>query len=77
MTQHFNPDRLEALRLAHGLTRSEFAARIGISRQIVHAWMSGNTRPTVAKLELVARAFNVDSKYFFGNTVHQFGERVA
>lgn len=74
MTQHFNPDRLEALRLAHHLTRAEFAARIGVTRQIIHAWLTGKTKPTVAKLEQAAKAFGVDSRYFFADTVNQNGD---
>lgn len=77
MTQHFNPDRLEALRLAHGLSRSQFADKIGLSRQIVHAWLTGRRRPTVTKIEMVAKAFNLDSRYFFADTVHQIGEHDA
>lgn len=77
MTQHFNPDRLEALRLAHGLSREQFASRIGVSRQIIHAWITGRRKPTVGKIELVARAFNVSSSYFFAGSGHQIGDRIV
>lgn len=75
MAQHFNPDRLEALRLAHGLTRTEFASRIGVSRQIIHAWITGKTKPTVSTVERVAKAFNLESRFFFSDAVNQIGEQ--
>lgn len=77
MTQHFNPDRLEALRMAHGLSRKEFAERIGVSRQIIHAWIAGSRRPTVTTIEKVAKAFDLDSTYFFADTVHQNGDHMS
>lgn len=78
MTQHFNPDRLEALRLAHGLTREEFAHRVGLTRQILHAWMAGTRRPTVKSIEQIAKAFDLNSDYFFADTVnHDGGHHVA
>lgn len=70
MTHHFNPDRLEALRLAHGLTRIQFAKRIGATRQSVNGWLRGQL-PTVASIEKAARAFGISSAYFFDDAVNQ------
>lgn len=70
MTTHFNPDRLEALRRAHRLTKSEFARRIGATRQSVDGWMRGQL-PSVASIEKAARAFDLDSSYFFEDSVNQ------
>ena len=75
MTQHFNPDRLEALRLAHGLTKDQFARRGGVTRQILHAWLTGKSKPTVASIERMATAYGLNSAYFFADTDHQIGER--
>ena len=75
MAQHFNPDRLEALRLAHGLTKDQFAKKIGITRQIVHLWLTGKQQPTVRTVQKIAEAFGLDSAYFFADTVHQTGEQ--
>ena len=77
MPQHFNVDRLEALRLAHGLTREAFAKKIGVSRQVIHAWMTGKKRPNVASIERAAKAFGLDSAYFFADAGHQNGGRAA
>ena len=74
MTQHFNPDRLEALRLAHGLTHEQFASKGGVTRQIIHAWMTGKCKPTVLKLERVATAFGLSTAYFFADIDHQNGD---
>lgn len=74
MTKHFNPDRLEALRLAHRLSKSEFARRIGATRQSLHLWLNGQM-PNVASVEKAARAFGIDSAYFFEDAVDDFGQR--
>ncbi len=72
MTTHFNPDRLEALRRAHRLTKSSFAKRIGATRQSVDLWLKGQL-PSVASIEKAARAFDLDSSYFFEDTVNKIG----
>ncbi len=77
MDQHFNPDRLEALRLAHHLTKSDFAKRIGATRQNLHNWMCGRNKPTVSNIERAAKAFGLDSRYFFEDTDHQIGRHTA
>ncbi|MEO7666170.1 MAG: helix-turn-helix transcriptional regulator [Dehalococcoidia bacterium] len=75
MAQHFNPDRLEALRLAHGFTRAQFAEHTGLTRQAIYAWASGSRTPSLQSLERIAKAFDIDTAYFFADTVHHDGEQ--
>lgn len=75
MAQHFNPDRLEALRLAHRLTKDQFAKRGGITRQILHVWLTKKSQPKVSSLERVAIAFGLPSSYFFADVDYQNGDR--
>lgn len=74
MAQHFNPDRLEALRLAHGLTIAQFAERTGLTRQVMYAWAAGSRTPSLQSLEIIAKAFDIDTAYFFADTVHHEGD---
>ena len=76
MTQHFNPDRLEALRLAHRLTKDQFAQRGGITRQILHAWLTGKGTPTLRSIERVASAYGLPTGYFFACIDHQNGDGI-
>ncbi|MBE6656068.1 MAG: helix-turn-helix transcriptional regulator [Ruminococcaceae bacterium] len=47
------------LRKIKGLTQENFAAEIGVSRQSVYKWESGQSYPDVEKLLKIARTFGV------------------
>lgn len=47
------------LRKIKGLTQETFAAEIGVSRQSVYKWESGQSYPEVEKLLKIARTFGV------------------
>ena len=47
------------LRKIKGLTQESFAAEIGVSRQSVYKWESGQSYPDVEKLLKIARTFSV------------------
>ena len=47
------------LRKIKGLTQETFAAAIGVSRQSVYKWESGQSYPEVEKLLKIARTFSV------------------
>ncbi len=47
------------LRKIKGLTQESFAAEIGVSRQSVYKWESGQSYPDVEKLLKIARTFGV------------------
>ena len=50
---------IAALRSACGLTQEELAARIGVSRQSVAKWESGEFAPDLSNASALARVFDV------------------
>lgn len=47
-------------RIAQGLTVTDIAGRIGVTRQAVEAWESGTNKPTLLSLFTYAHHVNVD-----------------
>lgn len=50
---------IASLRNARGLTQEEVAARIGVSRQSVAKWESGESAPDLSNASALARVFDV------------------
>lgn len=59
-------DRIKALRESHGLTQSDVAERIGISRSSVNAWEMGISTPSTTYIVALARLFKVSTDYLLG-----------
>ncbi len=58
-------ERLIELRKKLGLTRTEFAARIGVSAAYIHILESGKQEITLRVLESISRSFDIPITYFF------------
>lgn len=56
------------LRTSSGLTQTEFAERIGISRSTIGMYETGAREPDFEILERIADFFNVDTDYLLGRT---------
>jgi len=54
LEKRFNPDRIMALRLSHHLNLSDFAKKIGASRQLVEQWEKGSYKPGTDSLAAIA-----------------------
>lgn len=52
-------DNLTALRKLHHMTQEELAERVGVSRQALAKWESGETSPEIGKAKLLAEVFDV------------------
>ena len=52
-------EKIVRLRKNRGLTQDEFAARVGVSRQAVYKWESGQSYPEVAKLLEIKALFEI------------------
>ena len=50
-------EKLIRLRKIHSLTQDEFACAVGVSRQAVYKWESGQSYPEVAKLLDISRSY--------------------
>ena len=59
-------DRIKVLRESHGLTQSDVAERIGISRSSVNAWEMGISTPSTTYIVALARLFKVSTDYLLG-----------
>lgn len=56
------------LRMSSGLTQTEFAEKIGISRSTIGMYETGAREPDFEILERIADFFNVDIDYLLGRT---------
>ena len=65
--QRFNKQQMIRLRETLGLTRMEFAARIGggVTERSIYRWERGDNEPQLHNLGSIADAFNVDIGMFF------------
>lgn len=52
-------EKIVKLRKLKGLTQDEFASAVGVSRQAVYKWESGQSYPEVAKLLEIKILFNI------------------
>ena len=52
-------EKLQELRKSKGLTQEELAEKLGVSRQAVAKWESGETIPDLEKCKLLAELFGV------------------
>lgn len=50
---------IQTLRRTHGLTQEQLAEKVGVSRQTVAKWESGESVPDLANSDALARALNV------------------
>ena len=56
-------DRIQQLRRSRGISQEELADRIGVSRQAVSKWESGQTSPDLEKIVLLSDYFEVTTDY--------------
>ena len=61
-------DRIQHLRKAKGLSQEELANQIGVSRQAVSKWESGQTSPDLEKVILMSDLFGVTTDHLLKGT---------
>lgn len=61
-------EKLIVSRNKAGLSQMELADRLGVSRQAVSRWESGDTTPTMDKLKALAKLYGVSLDWLFGDT---------
>jgi transcriptional regulator with XRE-family HTH domain len=64
-TAQFVPDRMKAIRVTHGWTRAQLAARLGMTRQLIWAWETGKVIPSAPALVKLGRLVAVPVERFF------------
>lgn len=65
-------ENIRSLREKAGISQSELARRLSVTRSSVNAWESGLSAPTAAYLVELSRQFHVSTDYLLGldNTEH-------
>jgi len=59
-------NRIKKLRTASGLTQSDLARLMSVTRSSVNAWEMGISAPTAAKLVELSQLFHVSTDYLLG-----------
>lgn len=57
--------KIKDLREKAGMTQTELANKLGVSKSVVSAYEKGIRNPSYKVLPLLAKAFNVTELYFF------------
>ena len=61
-------DRIKALRIENNLTMKEFGEKVEVTKAAVQAWENGLNVPTLDKISLLAKEFNISLDYLGGIT---------
>ena len=83
-------EKLQLMRKREGLSQEDLAEKLGISRQAVSKWESGQSVPDLNKLIILSELYNVTIDYLvketyefegsqekeIGNTGKQYGENL-
>ena len=56
-------DRIQDLRKSRGMSQEELANQIGVSRQAVSKWESGQSAPDLQKIIIMSDFFEVTTDY--------------
>lgn len=59
-------NRIKRLRVSRGMTQTELAREMSVTRSSVNAWEMGISVPTAAKLVELALFFHVSTDYLLG-----------
>lgn len=69
-------DNLYSLRKLHKLTQEEVSERVGVSRQALAKWESGETMPDIEKCMLLAELYNVTLDDLVNYTKDEMGPNI-
>ena len=61
-------DRIQDLRKRRGLPQEELADKLGVSRQAVSKWESGQSTPDIERIILMSEFFEVTTDYLLKGT---------
>lgn len=66
--------RIQQIRIGHGLSQENFAEKLGTTRQTVSRWELDQTYPEIAKIVLISRLFSVTTDSMLKDGISTFDE---
>ena len=63
-------ERIHDLRERSGMTQTDLAIRLGVTRSCVNAWEMGVSRPSLDNILSLSRIFHTQTDYLLGNDNH-------
>lgn len=70
-------DNILQLRKALGLSQEQLAEQVGVSRQSISKWETGQSAPELDKLLILSRVFGVSTDVLLGNNAPETGSTPA
>lgn len=70
-------DRILQFRKALGLSQEQLAEQIGVSRQSISKWETGQSTPELDKLVALSKVFGISTDELLGNNVKNLGDVVS
>ena len=64
--------RIQQIRIEHGLSQEQFAEKLGTTRQTVSRWELDQTFPEIAKIVLISRIFSVSTDSILKDGISTF-----
>lgn len=64
--------RIQQIRIEHGLSQEEFAEKLGTTRQTVSRWELDQTYPEIAKIVLISKVFSVSTDSILRDGISTF-----
>lgn len=68
--------RIQQIRIEHGLSQEEFAEKLGTTRQTVSRWELDQTYPEVAKIVRISRIFSVSTDSILKDGISTFDTEI-
>ncbi|GJM25068.1 MAG: hypothetical protein DHS20C16_14830 [Phycisphaerae bacterium] len=73
----FRPQAVRELLNREALNMSGFAARVGVSRQRVHRWLTGKCSPQFTMVLIMCEEFGVDPGFFADGLTGHCGDQFS
>lgn len=69
-------EKITLFRKKNGLSQEELAEKIGVSRQAVSKWETGDALPEITKLKALAETFNVTVDFLLDEETTEFSQQI-
>ena len=74
MAINYNRNRIAFLMHREKLSLSEFARKVGVSKQMVSNWLLADYQPSIGSIGKVCNAFGVEPNFFFSGIPRKGGK---